>query len=196
MAFSSAPEVGVCARLRCLLAALMSLCVWLKHAGRTLYIVPRTGVADTCQTQYGQTLSLYILSPGQGLRTRAKRTTGKQGLRYTPRPEARCIESKIATEVVSSVRSCVREGTRQLVQRYLCYKDIYRQNNCRCRAPLISNNQQIHTRKRTHAPRNRKRSALHNTSDKLRTKYRGGIRVRSPRSSCFIFEANADYADM
>ncbi len=25
-----------------------------------------------------------ILSPGQGLRTRAKRTTGKQGLRYTP----------------------------------------------------------------------------------------------------------------
>jgi hypothetical protein len=29
-----------------------------------------------------------ILSPGQGLRTRAKRTTGKQGLRYTPRPEA------------------------------------------------------------------------------------------------------------
>ena len=28
------------------------------------------------------------LSPGQGLRTRAKRTTGKQGLRYTPRPEA------------------------------------------------------------------------------------------------------------
>jgi hypothetical protein len=32
--------------------------------------------------------SLSILSPGQGLRTRAKRTTGKQGLRYTPRPEA------------------------------------------------------------------------------------------------------------
>jgi hypothetical protein len=29
-----------------------------------------------------------MLSPGQGLRTRAKRTTGKQGLRYTPRPEA------------------------------------------------------------------------------------------------------------
>jgi hypothetical protein len=27
---------------------------------------------------------MSILSPGQGLRTRAKRTTGKQGLRYTP----------------------------------------------------------------------------------------------------------------
>ncbi len=52
------------------------------------YTVPRTGVADTCQTHYGQTgvYPLSILSPGQGLRTRAKRTTGKQGLRYTPRP--------------------------------------------------------------------------------------------------------------
>jgi hypothetical protein len=32
--------------------------------------------------------AVSILSPGQGLRTRAKRTTGKQGLRYTPRPGA------------------------------------------------------------------------------------------------------------
>jgi hypothetical protein len=31
---------------------------------------------------------MSIFSPGQGLRTCAKRTTGKQGLRYTPRPEA------------------------------------------------------------------------------------------------------------
>jgi hypothetical protein len=48
----------------------------------TVSIVPRTGVADTSNR------SVSILSPGQGLRTRAKRTTGKQGLRYTPRPEA------------------------------------------------------------------------------------------------------------
>jgi hypothetical protein len=44
-----------------------------------LSIVPRTGVTPKVES---------ILSPGQGLRTRAKRTTGKQGLRHTPRPEA------------------------------------------------------------------------------------------------------------
>ena len=50
-----------------------------------------TTMAGTCA--WGQYLSLSLLSPGQGLRrqplrTRAKRTTGKQGLRYTPMPEA------------------------------------------------------------------------------------------------------------
>jgi hypothetical protein len=48
---------------------------------------------DTCQVDTSRGVchpkaSLSILSPGQGLRTRAKCTTGKQGLRYTPRPEA------------------------------------------------------------------------------------------------------------
>ncbi len=38
-----------------------------------------------CDSAY---IEIPVLSPGQGLRTRAKRTTGKQGLRYTPRPEA------------------------------------------------------------------------------------------------------------
>ena len=33
---------------------------------------------------YLHILYLSKLSPGQGLRTRVKRTTGKQGLRYTP----------------------------------------------------------------------------------------------------------------
>jgi hypothetical protein len=42
----------------------------------------------TCSVSFRTKWKISILSPGQGLRTRAKRTTGKQGLRYTPRPEA------------------------------------------------------------------------------------------------------------
>ena len=47
-----------------------------------------TGACYTPGWRHPDLCHKSIFSPGQGLRTRAKRTTGKQGLRYTPRPEA------------------------------------------------------------------------------------------------------------
>ncbi len=51
-------------------------------------ILGQYGTGDNIDLLTVQFTAWSILSPGQGLRTRAKRTTGKQGLRYTPKPEA------------------------------------------------------------------------------------------------------------
>ena len=49
--------------------------------------------------------------PGQGLRTRAKRTTGKQGLRYTPRPVVLFRKSENLCRVLEvRPRVCVALG--------------------------------------------------------------------------------------
>jgi hypothetical protein len=48
---------------------------------------------------FNSAVSSGLLSPGQGLRTRAKRTTAKQGLRYTPS----CDHSTVAAQYCSDL---------------------------------------------------------------------------------------------
>ncbi len=57
-----------------------------------------------------------VLSPGQGLRTRAKRTTGKQGLRYTPRPEAPHYYPALTRTVVVEMCSEQTKTTKETPQ--------------------------------------------------------------------------------
>ncbi len=72
-------------------------------------------------TCHAQGLAVSILSPGQGLRTRAKRTTGKQGLRYT-----RSISVRLhvcASPVLGTIEThgSVFIGVRGILGVHLCY---------------------------------------------------------------------------
>jgi hypothetical protein len=100
---------------------------------RTHFLVLRLCV-PVGQTPQLLRVTQSILSPGQGLRTRAKCTTGKQGLRYTPRPEAPVVGFRAFTFVLVLLKSILSPGQGW-------YRSAKAQNSTK--APLTGNPNQL-----------------------------------------------------